>query len=176
MTKKKTAIDKKRIYARGGKSAASFQEAFDMALRYNNEDKLERAMKTFDLIFSNRLNLSRLINDGVPIRVFDLLKQVMPFSEEEWADFLHVSIRTLQRNRQSKDFHFKPVQSERIMELAEVTKFGEEVFESSEKFYSWLNEPSFALGNQRPAELLRNSYGKELVMDELNRIEHGIFA
>ncbi|MCC6451300.1 MAG: DUF2384 domain-containing protein, partial [Acidobacteria bacterium] len=34
----------------------------------------------------------------------------------------------------------------------------------------------FALGNVKPVELLRDSYGKELVMGELNRIAHGILV
>ena len=50
------------------------------------------------------------------------------------------------------------------------------MFDSTEQFYLWLNTPSYALGNLKPAELLKDSYGKELVMGELNRIEQGIFV
>jgi uncharacterized protein (DUF2384 family) len=32
------------------------------------------------------------------------------------------------------------------------------------------------MGDLKPAELLKDSYGKEMVMAELNRIEHGIFV
>ena len=64
----------------------------------------------------------------------------------------------------------------KIIELAEVTNYGKEVFDSTEQFYLWLNTPSYALGNLKPTELLKDSYGKELVMGELNRIEQGIFA
>jgi uncharacterized protein (DUF2384 family) len=40
----------------------------------------------------------------------------------------------------------------------------------------WLETPNFALGNQKPFELLKDSYGKEMVMGELTRIDHGILA
>ncbi len=68
------------------------------------------------------------------------------------------------------------IHTEKIIELAEVTNFGKKVFDSNEQFYLWLNTPSFALGNLKPAKLLKDSYGKELVMAELNRIEQGIFV
>jgi putative toxin-antitoxin system antitoxin component (TIGR02293 family) len=89
---------------------------------------------------------------------------------------LNLSKKTLQRHRNEDDFFFKPIHTEKIIELAEVTNFGKEVFDSEEQFYLWLNTPSFALSNLKPAELLKDSYGKELVMSELNRIDHGIFA
>jgi len=35
--------------------------------------------------------------------------------------------------------------------------------------------PNFALGNTRPIDLLKDSYGKEMVVAELTRVAHGIF-
>jgi putative toxin-antitoxin system antitoxin component (TIGR02293 family) len=62
------------------------------------------------------------------------------------------------------------------MEMAEVTQIGLDVFGSIEKLRSWLHTPSFALGNVKPVELLKDSYGKELVLTELVRINHGILV
>lgn len=81
-----------------------------------------------------------------------------------------------QRHQNDPNYHFKPIHTEKIIELVEVTHFGEEVFDFAEQFYLWLNTPSLALGNIKPAELLKDSYGKDLVMGELNRIDHGIFS
>lgn len=53
---------------------------------------------------------------------------------------------------------------------------GNEVFEEAVQFKLWLQTPNYALGNMQPLELLRDSYGKEMVMAELHRIDHGIFA
>ena len=74
------------------------------------------------------------------------------------------------------DFVFKPLQSEKIIELAEVTALGNAVFDSQQQFYLWLITPSFALGNMQPIELLKDSYGKEMVVNELNKIDNGIFV
>jgi len=60
--------------------------------------------------------------------------------------------------------------------LAEVTQLGETVFDSQEQFYNWLKRPNQALGNMKPLELLKDSYGKELVVNELTRIDQGIFV
>jgi putative toxin-antitoxin system antitoxin component (TIGR02293 family) len=74
------------------------------------------------------------------------------------------------------DSKFKPIHSEKILEIAEVARFGLEVFGDMESFKLWLNTPSFALGKMKPIDLLGDSYGKELVMTELTHIEYGIFG
>lgn len=126
--------------------------------------------------FHNKMLLIKAIRKGLPYKIFNQIKSFTPFTDADWAEYLDLSLKTLQRYRDDKDFSFKPIHTEKIFELAEVTNFGIEVFGSSEKFYSWLNTPSYVLSNHRPVELLRDSYGKEMVMAELNRIEHGIFA
>jgi putative toxin-antitoxin system antitoxin component (TIGR02293 family) len=60
--------------------------------------------------------------------------------------------------------------------MAEVTKIGLDVFDDLEQFKLWLNTPNFALGNNKPIELLTDSYGKEMVVSELIRVQHGIMA
>jgi len=94
----------------------------------------------------------------------------------DWANFLNISTKSLQRYRVEKDYVFKPIHSEKIIELAEVTQLGETVFDTQEQFYNWLSRPNQALGNMTPLELLKDSYGKDLVVQELNRIDQGIFV
>jgi putative toxin-antitoxin system antitoxin component (TIGR02293 family) len=67
-------------------------------------------------------------------------------------------------------------QLEKIIEMAEVTDVGLDVFGNIEKFRLWLATPNFALGNRKPIELLQDSNGKELVIGELTRINYGILA
>ncbi|MFV8326047.1 antitoxin Xre/MbcA/ParS toxin-binding domain-containing protein [Flavobacterium sp. ZS1P14] len=45
-----------------------------------------------------------------------------------------------------------------------------------EKFKLWLNTPNFSLGKLKPKDLLTDSYGKELVIGELTRINYGILV
>lgn len=124
----------------------------------------------------NRMLLIESIRKGVSYALFQQLQSFSPFNEAEWAEYLNISQKTLQRNSKTEAFHFKPIHSEKIFELAEVSNLGSSVFDSPDAFRLWLNSPSPALGNHLPKQLIQNSYGKELVIDELHRINHGVFA
>lgn len=127
-------------------------------------------------LFNDKLSTIQAIRKGVSIALFDTLKKYIPLTDVQWADFLGISPKSLQRYKNDTDFVFKRLQSEKIIELAEVSKLGLTVFDSKEQFYSWLDTPSFALGSNKPIELIKDSYGKELVMNELHRIDHGVFS
>ncbi len=131
---------------------------------------------TYSNFFDNKMLIIHTIRKGLPYYLFEKIKEITPFTEDDWADYLNLSKKTLQRHKNEINFFFKPIHSEKIIELAEVTNYGKEVFDTTEQFYTWLNTPSFALENLKPAELLKDSYGKELVMAELNRIDYGIFV
>lgn len=157
---------------------STVNEAIGVYVRRINKSSRQKIDEdvTYSGFFKNKMLIIRAIRRGLPYKLFDKIKALTPFSEDDWAEYLNLSKKTLQRHRNEDDFFFKPIHTEKIIELAEVTNFGKEVFDSEEQFYLWLNTPSFALSNLKPAELLKDSYGKELVMSELNRIDHGIFA
>ncbi len=131
---------------------------------------------TYNDFFRHKLLLVLSIREGIPYFLFSAIRLKTPFSDIDWANFLNISTKSLQRYKVEKDFIFKPIHSEKIIELAEVTQLGETIFDSQEQFYSWLNRSNAALGNMKPLELLKDSYGKELVINELNRIDQGIFV
>ncbi|HSD05849.1 type II toxin-antitoxin system Xre/ParS family antitoxin [Flavobacterium sp.] len=158
-------------------------EAIDKAVRaLVNRVEQERGYKllnkniTYEEFLNNKMLIVHAIREGISYELFDLIKEVTPFNEEDWASFLGISTKSLQRNKVKEDFIFKPIQSEKILELAEVTALGNSVFDTEKQFYLWLNTPSFALGNLQPIELLKDSYGKEMVVNELNKIDQGIFV
>jgi uncharacterized protein (DUF2384 family) len=55
-------------------------------------------------------------------------------------------------------------------------KKGTEVFSDAFLFNQWLISNNIALGNKTPKSFLDTSLGISLLMDELTKIEHGIFA
>lgn len=130
----------------------------------------------FKQFLSNKMLLVQAIKNGIPYNLYELIKEKSPFNQEEWANFLGISTRTLLRNKLKQDFVFDAIPSEKIIELAEVTALGKEVFDTNAQFENWLNETNFALGNLKPIELLSNSYGKDLVMTELNKIDYAVFV
>lgn len=127
-------------------------------------------------VLKNKIALVSMIQAGLPYMLFDKIYSISPFSEQEWADYLNLSSKSLQRYKADGNHLFKPIHSEKIIEIAEVTLSGLSVFNDSKKFNQWLHSDCYALGGYKPVFLLSNSYGKEIVLDELNRIEHGIFA
>ncbi|WP_348799395.1 type II RES/Xre toxin-antitoxin system antitoxin [Flavobacterium adhaerens] len=158
-------------------------DAIDKAVRaLVNRVEQERGYKllnkniTYEAFLKNRMLIIHAIREGISYDLFRLIKEITPFNEDDWASFLGISTKSLQRNKIKEDFIFKPLQSEKILELAEVTSLGINVFDSEEQFYLWLKTPLFALGNLQPIELLKDSYGKEMVVNELNKIDQGVFV
>lgn len=131
---------------------------------------------TYEKFLEDKMLIIFAIRTGIPYSLFDLIQNYTPFSENDWANFLDISTKSLHRYRSSPEHHFKPIHSEKIIEMAEVTKVGLDVFGTIEKLKLWLNTPSYALGKLKPIELLKDSYGKEMVISELNRINHGILV
>jgi putative toxin-antitoxin system antitoxin component (TIGR02293 family) len=130
---------------------------------------------SFEEFLADKMLVIATIKEGIPYSIFELIQDYAPFNESEWAKFLDISTKSLQRYKQL-DKHFKPSQSEKIIELSEVINAGLTFFDSVEIFKLWLETPSFALGNYKPIDLLSDSYGKDLVLGELVRMEHGIFS
>ncbi len=130
---------------------------------------------SMDNIMLDKFSLVKIIQAGLPYSFFHKLKSALPFSTQEWSDYLGISLKSLQRYHTEKR-RFKPIQSEKIIEMAEVMNLGIAVFDEMTRFKLWLDTPSFALGSMKPLDLLKDSYGKDLVMTELTALEHGIFA
>ena len=141
---------------------------------YSSGSVATKSKLTYSALLEDKMLIIAAIRAGIPYKLFDLIQDYTPFSELDWADFLDISTKSLQRYKSQPDFSFKPIHSEKIIEMAEVTKVGLDVFGDMEKLRLWLNTPNYALGNLKPIELLKDSYGKEMVISELVRIEHGI--
>lgn len=106
---------------------------------------------------------------------FKKIADVIPFTQKEWSDVLHISERTLQRySKDNSSFSFSV--TDRILQIHKVIKKGLEVFGSSEKFISWLrNNPSMLEGNLS-FQSLGNFEGINRILTQLSRIEYGILA
>jgi len=130
---------------------------------------------TLRYFLQDKMQLVSFIQNGIPYSFFEKLKKQLPFTTHEWTEILGISIKSLQRY-QNDNRSFKPIQSEKIISIAEVIQLGIDVFEDMDKLKLWLDTPTFALANHKPKDLLRDAYGKDLVMTELFAIEHGIFA
>jgi len=121
------------------------------------------------------LKLIETVRTGIPFAEFHKHAQTMPFTIEQWAEYLHVSVRTIQRSRK-EDTAFQALQAERIVEIIMVYKHGIEVFSNQDKLNKWLVTRTATMGGKAPQDFLDTKLGVGLVNDELGRIEHGILA
>jgi putative toxin-antitoxin system antitoxin component (TIGR02293 family) len=94
--------------------------------------------------------------------------------QKDTAELVGVSVRTYQRQKKTADI--TTAASENIVKLAELYETGITAFDNNEEsFAAWLNTPIPALNNEKPIELLSSNLGIDLVIEELLRIEYGIY-
>ena len=123
---------------------------------------------------TNESDFIDVIRKGIPKKAIDTLIDKTGIPVNEMAVLMRLSDRTLRRYKPQTLLN--PEQSERVVELARLYSRGEEVFGNLESFKEWMNSTVMALGNIKPKELLDTSLGIEILMNELGKIEYGIFA
>ena len=106
---------------------------------------------------------------------FKKIADKVPFTLQEWSDILHISERTLQRYaKANSNFPFSVV--DRILQIDKVIKRGIEVFGSLHKFINWIRDNPYMLEGRLSIHSLESFEGINMVLTQLGRIEHGIFA
>lgn len=123
----------------------------------------------------DEVNLTNMVREGVSFSYFLRLSDQIHLGIQEWADYLHLSERTIQRYKKENK-PFDPIHAERIVIIELLYKKGIDVFGIEDNFYTWMDSKSLALGGVKPKDLLDTSFGITMVYNELGRIEHGIFA
>jgi len=124
--------------------------------------------------FSSDFDLLSLTREGLPKRVLTALAKKVSLTIHELANIMHISERTLQRY--DDNAIVKTEYAEKAIELARLYSRGQEVFGSMDKFIRWMKTPGHVFRNETPISLLDTSVGFDMVLRELGRIEHGIFA
>ena len=141
------------------------------------------AMKQFELqddvslneILENKLLLVAVIKQGIPYNLFEAIVAASPLDHDQWAKLLFISNGTL-KEHEAQQTPFLGIQAEKMIEVVEVLHAGHEAFDTASRFSHWLGYDNYALGGKKPFDLLFDSYGKDLVLSELIRIEHGVFV
>ena len=124
--------------------------------------------------FTTDFDLLKLTREGLPKKVLTALAKKVSLTLQELAVIMHISERTLQRYDDNEVV--KTEYAEKAIELARLYTRGEEVFGSMDKFKLWMKTPGYVFRNETPVSLLDTSVGFDMVLRELGRIEHGIFA
>ena len=121
------------------------------------------------------LKLITATRRGLPFKSLERALHIMSFTLQEWAKFLHISTRSIDRLKKEKK-KLNPSQSEKLIDITLLYDYGVDVFGSSEKFSKWLCRPSIALGGVEPKSLLDTNQGILAIKSELSKIEYGVLA
>lgn len=106
---------------------------------------------------------------------FKKIADKSPFNQGEWASFLHLSERTLQRYAKTNST-FAAINAERALQIAHLLEEGKNTFGHKDKFYSWLKTQPSSIEGELGIDSLTTSHGIQMVLTQLGRIQHGILA
>jgi putative toxin-antitoxin system antitoxin component (TIGR02293 family) len=122
------------------------------------------------------LDLADIIEAGLPREAAEQVRAYLHLTEQEMADCLGVSTKTLQRLAKQPKGLLSRVQGDRLYRLARIVALAEQVFEDTGRAHSWLREPQRGLGYRIPLELMRTEVGAREVENLLGRIEYGVLS
>lgn len=110
-----------------------------------------------------------------PYRKLKKLADTVPFTQSEWAQMLHLSERTLQRYAKN-NISFEGIYTDRIILLQEMIGLGLATFTDAQAFYQWLKKNKTVMGQALNFSSLASDRGIQLAIDQLNRIQQGVYA
>jgi len=105
---------------------------------------------------------------------FQRITHKIPFTLKEWSLILHLSERTLQRYAQNNT-SFDGIYSDRLLQINELIELGLSTFVSKDSFYDWLKNEKVILGYALNFSSLYSSQGIQLLIDEVGRIQMGVY-
>lgn len=112
------------------------------------------------------------ISEGLSTYILEVIRRDLQLSNVELARVVSISPRTLARRK--KEIRLPSDESERAYRVARLIEIAADILGSKEETQGWMKENNFALGNQRPLDLIRTEPGAQLVERILRQIEHGI--
>ena len=115
-----------------------------------------------------------LIRKGIPKKSIDHLISTTDIPVVEMAELMETTPRKLAAIK--PDTIMEKSQSEKAVSIARLYALGEEIFGSKEEFNKWMNGRVQSLGKKMPKEYLDTTSGINLLMDELGRIQHGVYS
>jgi putative toxin-antitoxin system antitoxin component (TIGR02293 family) len=111
---------------------------------------------------------------GIPKRAVMNLAEVMEVPMKDMAPLLNVSYKTLSRKKNNDVLD--ALTSSLSIELASTVARGLSLFESREKFNTWLQKKNRALDGFTPFQYLNTPTGIRTVNRILGRMEEGIYT
>jgi putative toxin-antitoxin system antitoxin component (TIGR02293 family) len=118
-------------------------------------------------------DLAKLAEEGFPLESVEALKKDgLTYTE---ISNIIISPRTL-KHRKARGEGLSREETERVMRVARVVAFADQVFGSHEKALRWLRAPSARLEGRSALLILTTEAGGREVENMLGQIDEGMFA
>jgi putative toxin-antitoxin system antitoxin component (TIGR02293 family) len=128
-------------------------------------------------IIESDLEAHELLHRGLPRAALSSLVDKIHFiTSDEASEALGMSLRTLQRHKNTPAEHLDVQQSGRAWKFAEILAQATRVLGSQDEAEHWLRRPAIGLDQQRPIDLLTTPAGVKLVEDYLGRLEYDVYT
>jgi putative toxin-antitoxin system antitoxin component (TIGR02293 family) len=123
------------------------------------------------------LEAHELLHQGLPRGALtSLIENLHDIPVVEVSEALGISLRTLQRHKNTPIVQLDVQQSGRAWKFAEILAKATRVLGSQDEAEQWLRRPAIGLDQQRPIDLLTTPAGVKLVEDYLGRLEYNVYT
>ncbi|MBK0382460.1 DUF2384 domain-containing protein [Pedobacter sp. SD-b] len=135
---------------------------------------VSEALAPYQTYFESPVNRLSVIKGGLASSSIQDLLNISGSTRFDMAKNLDLTEPTL-RKHLSNNKELSTSLSEHVLFLLELYDKGLDTFGSIEEFKNWLPQHNIGIG-AKPSDLLDSITGINMVMNELNRIDHGILA
>ena len=146
----------------------------EAAVQYETMRVILGGNKTLPKSISTENDLISLSRAGIKKSSLKSLTSYLGISMDKMSSLIHTSHRNLQRK--DEDELLDTLKSEKVLELAAFTKRGIDVLGNDVAFKQWLHSPLISLGNKKPIDFLDTSFGVQMALKILGRLEQGVYS
>ena len=146
----------------------------EAAIQYETLRVILGGNKSMKKSISGDFDLISLTREGIKKSTLKSLAGYLGVSMDTMSRLLHTSHRNIQRKHEEE--LLDTLKTEKVLELAAFVQRGIEVIGTKTGFIDWLHSPLISLGNKMPLDFLDTSFGIQLVLKMLGRLEQGVYS
>lgn len=147
--------------------------AEEPALKYNTFRVILGGNDSLEKNISGDYDLIALTREGIKKSTLKSLSAHLGISMEVMSRLIHSSHRNIQRKDEEE--LLDTLKTEKVLELAAFAQRGIEIIGSKDAFIEWVHSPLISLGNKTPLDFLDTTFGIQLVLKILGRLEQGVY-
>lgn len=146
-------------------------------MKYDLPDETPHVLEEAAVLYGASHAVTR-IKQGLPLREFDALRELLGLNVEDLCQRLGISPATLSRRRREPNGgRLDPEHSDRLMRYARIYWETVSLFEGQpETARGWLKRPALALDGATPLDFADTELGGREVETLIGRLEHGVYT